>query len=325
MKNAQADTLRIVEEMAHDALRASGGAETGVLPQVRSVVRQVLRKGPQLADPAQMASRALLVLTRAVSSSTAKLQQEIDRLREQLEARLGVDNQKTGFDEEDYLAFENEFRGTPESVSRRLEVYRPFLEPLAASQSGGAVLEIGCGRGEMAVLLSSLGFRYRGCDVNARMVDRTRAEGFEVETCDGLEYLDRAPDRSLSAIASLHVIEHLPTHRLVQLFRSAKEKLTPGGLLILETPNGSNLTSALNFPLDPTHLRMVHPLMLRFLAERHGLEVLRLEDEEPLEPLEPVSSNMPEADVLNRNFRRINELLFGGQDLVFVARLRKAE
>jgi hypothetical protein len=48
--------------------------------------------------------------------------------------------------------------------------------------------------------------------------------------------------------------------------------LTPGGLLLFETPNPTNLTvGARDFYLDPTHCNPLHPETMRFLAERQGL------------------------------------------------------
>ena len=45
----------------------------------------------------------------------------------------------------------------------------------------------------------------------------------------------------------------------------------PGGIILLETPNPSNLrVSGLSFYLDPTHRRPLHPDFLRFAIERAG-------------------------------------------------------
>jgi O-antigen chain-terminating methyltransferase len=58
--------------------------------------------------------------------------------------------------------------------------------------------------------------------------------------------------------------------------RECARVLLPGGLLIVETPNALNLrVAAINFWLDPTHVRPLHPELLRLLAERGGFSRTR--------------------------------------------------
>jgi SAM-dependent methyltransferase len=68
-----------------------------------------------------------------------------------------------------------------------------------------------------------------------------------------------------------HVVEHLPFGVLADVIRECARVLVPGGLFIAETPNALNLrVAATNFWLDPTHVRPLHPELLRLLADRGG-------------------------------------------------------
>jgi 2-polyprenyl-3-methyl-5-hydroxy-6-metoxy-1,4-benzoquinol methylase len=86
-----------------------------------------------------------------------------------------------------------------------------LLRPLA----GKHVLEIGCGDGEAAVLLASLGARVTGVDVSARSIDlaESRAElsGVRDRTCFVCAPLMRAelPRRSFDAVWGDGILHHV--------------------------------------------------------------------------------------------------------------------
>ena len=52
-----------------------------------------------------------------------------------------------------YRAFEDRHRGARSLITRRLEVYLPFIAPLAQLYSPAAAIDLGCGRGEWLELL----------------------------------------------------------------------------------------------------------------------------------------------------------------------------
>ncbi len=49
-------------------------------------------------------------------------------------------------------------------------------------------------------------------------------------------------DASVSAITSMHLVEHLPHDVMIRLIDEAHRVLRPGGVLVLETPNPENIT-----------------------------------------------------------------------------------
>ncbi len=263
---------------------------------------------------------ALASMTKALGGMLDRTEQELKGLRAtvgRLEARL---DGTAALTDHLYRNFEERFRGDWQDVLRRHEVYLPWLEELKARHPGAQMLELGPGRGEMALLAKRHGFAWRGIDTNAEQVARLKAKGLEAQVGDAWAALEAAPEDSLGAIVSLHVIEHLPFGRVIELFQLARTRLEKGGLLILETPNWQSLDSAFNFYLDPTHLRPVDGRLLEFTAEEHGLEVLFCEGVEPAAQLEKLPEGEPQAALHNRNLERLNTLLFQGQDLAFVAR-----
>ena len=181
-----------------------------------------------------------------------------------------------------YKAFEDKYRGSAQEINERLEFYAPFLDRLAALFSGDACLDLGSGRGEWLTILKRFGFDARGSDLNKDMVQMCQSAGLNVELKDVIESLKHCADNSLALVSAFHLVEHLSGDTLESLISEAHRTLKPGGLLIMETPNPENFSvGAFKFYMDPTHLRPVHPLFLRFLAEHLGFTsatIVRLQE-----------------------------------------------
>ncbi|MBV9605277.1 MAG: class I SAM-dependent methyltransferase [Solirubrobacterales bacterium] len=168
--------------------------------------------------------------------------------------------------EEDYVAFEDVFRLSEEIIRER---QRPYLRLLGSRQP---VLDVGCGRGEFLELLREAEIPARGIDLDAGMVARARAKGLEVEQGDGVELLERLPDRSQGAVFAAQVVEHLPYEGLLAFLRQAFRVLAPGGILIAETVNPHSPSALKNFWFDPTHQHPVFPEVLLTLCRSIGFE-----------------------------------------------------
>ena len=94
-------------------------------------------------------------------------------------------------DSHKYVGFEDQFRGSPDEIRRRVQDYLPIFE------QASDVLDVGCGRGEFLELLRDGGVRARGIDVNPAMVEVCRGKGLDVGTADALAYLQALPNSSL--------------------------------------------------------------------------------------------------------------------------------
>lgn len=168
-----------------------------------------------------------------------------------------------------YLAIEDRFRGDPAEIRIRQERYLPFLPDVIDETH--PLLDLGSGRGEWLGVLADHGVPARGVDSNASCVDECRAAGLSADVGDLVNVLAGSEDHSFGAISMFHVVEHLPFGVLADVIRECGRVLVPGGLLIAETPNALNLrVAATNFWLDPTHVRPLHPELLRLLADRGG-------------------------------------------------------
>ncbi len=244
----------------------------------------------------------------------ANLARRLDTLEDAL-AR----HRATGGDPEpcfDYAAFEAIFRGSRESLRAAQASYLDLF-PDAAS---GPVLDLGCGPGVFLELLRESGVPGFGVDRCNPATTQAALAGLDVRTGDFFETLDHCPAQSLGGIVAFQVVEHLSLPALQRLLRLARQRLRPGGVLVLESVNlASLITHARGWTIDPTHAQPVHPLTLRFLVEQAGFSTIELrysgavEAETRLEP-------DPAGGAAARNVERLNRIVFGPQDYAIVAR-----
>lgn len=265
------------------------------------------------SDPARWQSN-LATLRRLSGELPAEWQSRFDRLWD----LLGPGRQEAlGFS---YRACAEHVGGDPE-VERAL--YAPFVEVFAGTAD---VLDLGCGRGVFLQLLAERDIPARGIDLDEDSLNAARALGLDVTHGEALSYLESLPDDSLGGVFCAHLIEHLPKPRLVRLLELCHARLRPNALLVLVTPNAAGLTILHStFYKDPTHRQPIHPQALEFLLEATGFRVteVRFLSPEPEERrLRLASEEAAPSDLvtlLNENFRRLNDLLFGYLDCAVTA------
>jgi SAM-dependent methyltransferase len=181
-----------------------------------------------------------------------------------------------------YKVFEDNFRGSRESIKTRLQVYSPFIEKIKTLDQAAQCLDLGCGRGEWLELLGEMGVKAHGVDSSDGMLQDCHSLNLSYTQEDILTYLKRLPSESQSVISGFHIAEHLPFDSLKILIEESLRVLKPAGLLILETPNPENvLVGTMNFYIDPTHQRVLPPALLMFLFNYYGYQktkIMRLQE-----------------------------------------------
>lgn len=229
-------------------------------------------------------------------------------------------------DDSTYVDFEHRFRGTRDEIRARQQDAVPFVSGFTGSTS--PVLDLGCGRGEWLDLLDEMNVKAYGVDSNTAMVAEALDAGLDARVGDALAHLEQLPESSLQAVTAFQFVEHIPMDVLVRLLDSALLALRPGGVLLLETPNPTNLiVGAANFYLDPTHLRVLHPDFLAFLVESRGFVDVEVHYVHPVIEDSVLKEGDPEngeADArLSRVVRNVEWALFGPQD--YLVHARRAE
>ena len=244
-------------------------------------------------------------------------------------------NQFDDLDSHKYVGFEDQFRGSPEDIQRRVSEYLPIFLGIGGQGSGikaSDVLDVGCGRGEFLALLGEHGISARGIDVNPAMVEVCRAHGLDAITTDALAYVRTLPDGSLGGLFAAQVIEHLEPRYLTQLLDAAFDKLRPGAPIVLETINPACWFAFFeSYIRDLTHVRPVHPDTLKYLLIATGFQHVEIRYRAPypesdkLQPLvaggrQPPAGFVDLVDTLNANVEKINRLLFTYLDYAAIGR-----
>jgi len=218
------------------------------------------------------------------------------------------------------------FRGSEEEIRHRLEHHLAVLEGV------GSVLDLGCGRGELLLLLREAGVDAFGIESDPALAQAARRRGLEVIENDVLEALRSQDDGRWGAITAIHFLEHLAVADLLSLLAELRRVLQPGGVLLVECPNPHNLrVGAALYWRDPTHLRPLLPETLALYLEASGFEVRDVSylhpfpseerfGEDGLRGVGELGNGLAAvADRIERMAGRLDELLNGPRDFAIVA------
>ncbi len=195
------------------------------------------------------------------------------------------------------------FRGSEAEISRRMESILPIL-------SGHApVLDLGCGRGELLLLLREAGIESKGVDGDVALVQGAVRRGLDVVQGDVLGFLQGLDDHSVGAITAFHFFEHCSGIMIVEILDQCRRVLRPGGLVVAELPNPRNLrVGASLFWLDPTHRRPILPETMGMFFKAAGFEIRDLLELHPFPEDQRFESRTGGEEDLHEAGRRLVEL-----------------
>ena len=163
-------------------------------------------------------------------------------------------------------------------------IYRMVARAVAARHgSGGTLVDVGCGAGQLWRYLRGRFDRYVGLDV-------VRYEGFPSDGEFHALDLDRGdaplPDGTADVAAGVETIEHLENPRA--FVRMLARLARPGGWVVVTTPNQHSLLSKGTFvlrgehnafrgPSYPAHITALLEVDLRRIAAECGLTEISVE------------------------------------------------
>lgn len=127
--------------------------------------------------------------------------------------------------------------------TRLIRRWRPHICPfdrlLSLIPEGSRVLDVGCGGGLFLGLLSCAGRIHRGVgfdikrsalDSATRMADRVKEMGTEAElTFELRSATEEWSDGQFDVVSMVDVMHHLPPARQQSVFKSAADRVSPGG------------------------------------------------------------------------------------------------
>jgi SAM-dependent methyltransferase len=154
------------------------------------------------------------------------------------------------------------------SATVRFGAFGPLLK-----RQPGRLLDVGCGRGDLAEWFAQRGWSVAGVEPGAQACALAGARGVEVH-CGTLEDAPW-PAGTFQAITFNHSLEHIPDPEAA--VQQARELLAPGGMLIVSVPNFGcwqrRLFGSRWFHLDlPRHLQHFDRHSLPSMLRRNGLD-----------------------------------------------------
>jgi 2-polyprenyl-3-methyl-5-hydroxy-6-metoxy-1,4-benzoquinol methylase len=172
-------------------------------------------------------------------------------------------------------------------VARQQQFWdRKILPLLSVVPRHGRVLEIGCGPGLFLSYLKSRGFtKVEGVDISAEQIDVARSMGLgaSVRVGDVFKELEvSSAGEKFDAIVAIDIVEHFERVEVDRLIRLICESLTPAGVCVIQTVNGSGLFPGQIIYGDVTHSTVLTPDSLSHLVRRCGIEKIRFLETGPI-------------------------------------------
>jgi 2-polyprenyl-3-methyl-5-hydroxy-6-metoxy-1,4-benzoquinol methylase len=128
------------------------------------------------------------------------------------------------------------------------------------------ILDVGCGVGNFVAALGSMGATALGIDASpfaARCSKQIQAVATHLPFREA----------SIQLLTTIHVIEHLQPSKLDTFLEEAKRVLTPGGIVLIVTPNALSPLRVLQgkrWFYDPSHVNVLSSIALKSILRLHG-------------------------------------------------------
>ena len=328
-----AEAIRAKQEAFNDTALQALREISAQLEQVRAerdVLEQQLHEAVETLRAEH--DRSEQAAQQALQAGLTKLEQTTQTALDPLQAwqawhgrDFDLDTFFSSIPKEQRLAAMDVTRGPYDDIRYRQSRYAPLFKGLP-----GQVLDIGCGRGEFVNMMRYEGIETWGCDTDPAMIEIATREGATAVVMDGLSALRSVPDHSLGGVFAAQVVEHLFPGVLLELLRLVRQKLAPGGRVVLETLNPATLgVLAKSYYRDLDHKQPIHPQYLKLLMELAGFVEVQLVETAPfgdedrladLPPAETLGLAPAARDALQARLDQLNHLLYGPQDYYIDAR-----
>jgi 2-polyprenyl-3-methyl-5-hydroxy-6-metoxy-1,4-benzoquinol methylase len=163
----------------------------------------------------------------------------------------------------------------------RSKSYDKTLRGWLPDSEDAAILDIGCGRGNLLKYLRKKGFRnVKGVDISEEQVVLAKQICESVDRGDAIEYLNHYK-QCLNLIVGLDVIEHFRKAEVIPFIEGCYEALQPEGRLILQTPNAGSPWGMDIVKGDFTHEVSFTPNSLCKLLELCGFDQIETRGIDP--------------------------------------------
>lgn len=171
-----------------------------------------------------------------------------------------------------YERYATTHAGRKDFSSERL-LFRREVQPHlpAGPVETQVIVDLGCGQGRLVEQLVEHGYRSAwGVDISPEQVEIAQAAGIaNVECGDYRELLGRFSG-DVAAVVATDFLEHFPKGDVLTVFDEVRKALTPGGVFIVRSPNGTSPFFGNYQFSDITHETVLTPRSFSQLASTAG-------------------------------------------------------
>lgn len=173
----------------------------------------------------------------------------------------------------------------------------PFLVKFLGRDQGAAILDFGCGFGQLAEALVRLGFtRVEGLDVAPAAMAHCRSVGLLCHDGRDPAFYESHQARYDYVVLS-HVVEHFPKDEIIPLLARVRGLLRPTGAAVVIVPNAQSHTGAYWAYEDFTHYTLFTAGSLFYVLMAAGFNDVQMLDPDSLEGL-ALWKRLPKAVLL---------------------------
>jgi 2-polyprenyl-3-methyl-5-hydroxy-6-metoxy-1,4-benzoquinol methylase len=155
-------------------------------------------------------------------------------------------------------------------------IYRRDIRPLLPPPAAGAVLDLGCGQGELVRCLLADGYAARGVDISPEQVSLAHSAGLPQVTLGDYREELGAGGGPLAAVTACDFLEHLTKPEVLEAFDRVAAALAPGGVFIARVPNAVSAQGGHIRHGDFTHETWYSAESVRQLAAAAGFASARV-------------------------------------------------
>lgn len=139
----------------------------------------------------------------------------------------------------------------PAGVRKQKLIARTLgAETARLHQAGLRILDVGCGNGHLSAFMASLGSNVLGIDLEKEAVESAAAQYKNLNVTYRVAGVESISEQ-FDVITAFEVCEHVPD--VANFLRLLKQRLVPGGLLLLSVPNGWSLEEIIRRFVQHTH------------------------------------------------------------------------
>lgn len=162
------------------------------------------------------------------------------------------------------------------NYQKMTKMYHQYIKFLKL-HSADRILDVGCGEGFFLEALAEAGLHSEGCDLSPQQIEAAKNRGLNAYITDNL--YTNIIDNRYDIITLFDVLEHIPVDQQILALQTLRQKLKPGGQILIRVPNASSMFAGHYRYVDWTHYSSFTTDSLHFVLKEAGFSSIHIRDD----------------------------------------------